>query len=646
MKKIIIVESPAKAKTIYSYLNKEFLVLSSKGHVRNLSLTGKEGLGIDIENDFKPSYKVINDKKKIVKELIQSSKGKEVFLATDPDREGEAIAWHLSKILNLDPTAKNRIIFREMTKNFIVNSVKNPQKINTMLVSSQETRRILDRIIGFKLSKLVKRLNSKSAGRVQSVALKLIVDLETNINNFIPEEYYLIKVIFENFQVDLLIDDSKKIKKEEADEILKKIKGKPFIVKNINKKIVNKKPSISFITSTLQQTAFNELNMNSAQTMIIAQRLYEGEIKIEGERIGLITYMRTDSTRMSLSFIETAQKFIKSNYGENYLGSYQQKKNINSQDAHEAIRPTNINKTPKSLKKYLKEDEYRLYSLIYYRTLSSLMKYAIFENTKVFFQSVDYTFILEGLVRKFDGYQKVLNIDNKDKILPNFSFKEVYYPKEFINKQCFTTPPTRFSEATLIKTLEKLNIGRPSTYSQIIKTLKDRFYVFLENKRFVPNKQGILTKNILENFFSDIINVKYTSQIEKQLDQIAIGKINQKTMLKNFYHDFKNLYDIADKKVIKTIPKITDKKCPLCNEFLSIKKGRYGEFLGCSGFPKCKYLTSFLEYDHNNNINKPKCSLCNDGFLSIKKGRYGEFLGCSGFPKCKHILNLKKYYKK
>ncbi|CAP18262.1 DNA topoisomerase I [Candidatus Phytoplasma mali] len=596
MKKLIIVESPAKAKTIYNYLNKEFLVLSSKGHVTNLSFTGKDGLGVDIENDFKPNYKVIADKKKIVQELIQSSKGKEVFLATDPDREGESIAWHLAKILNLDPTSKNRIIFREMTKNFIVDSVKNPQKINTMLVSSQETRRILDRIIGFKLSKLVKRFHSKSAGRVQSVALKLIVDLEINRNNFIPEEYYLIKVIFENFKVDLFINDSKKIKKEEVDEILKKIKGKSFMVKHIDKKTVYKNPSIAFITSTLQQTAFNELNMTSALTMMIAQRLYEGEIKIEGERTGLITYMRTDSTRMSLSFIENTQKFIKSNYGENYLGSYQQKKNVNSQDAHEAIRPTNINKTPESLKKYLKKDEYRIYSLIYYRTLSSLMKYAIFENTKVFFQSVDYTFILEGLVRKFDGYQKVLNIDNKDKILSNFSLKEVYYPKEFINEQCFTTPPTRFSEATLIKTLEKLNIGRPSTYSKIIKTLKDRFYVILENKRFVPNKQGILTKNILEKFFSDIINVKYTSQIEKQLDQIAIGKITQKNMLENFYCDFKNLYDIADKKITKIVPKITDQKCSLCNKFLSIKKGRYGEFLGCSGFPKCKNIVNLKKY--------------------------------------------------
>ncbi|WP_334330790.1 type I DNA topoisomerase [Candidatus Phytoplasma prunorum] len=645
MKKLIIVESPSKAKTIYNFLNKEFLVLSSKGHVRNLSLTGKDGLGIDIENNFKPNYKIINDKKKIVQELIQSSKGKEVFLATDPDREGESIAWHLSEILNLNPKSKNRIIFREMTQNFIINSVKNPQKIDIMLVSSQETRRILDRIIGFKLSKIVKRLHSKSAGRVQSVALKLIVDLENKINNFIPEEYYLIKVVFENFQADLLIDGSKKIKKEETHEILKKIKSKPFIVKNIEKKNVNKKPPISFITSTLQQTAFNEFNMNSSRTMIIAQRLYEGEINIDGERTGLITYMRTDSNRISLSFIETVQKFIKYHYGENYLGFYQQKKNVNSQDAHEAIRPTNINKTPESLKKYLKADEYRLYSLIYYRTLSSLMKSAIFENTKVFFQSVDYIFILEGLVRKFDGYQKVLNIDNKDKILPNFSLKEVYYPKEFINKQFFTTPPKRFSEATLIKTLEKLNIGRPSTYSQIIKTLKDRFYVILEDKRFVPNEQGILTKNILENFFSDIINVEYTSQMEKKLDQIAIGKINPKTMLENFYHYFKNLYDIADKKVIKIVPKITDKKCSLCNKFLLIKKGCYGEFLGCSGFPKCKYLTSFLEYEHHNNINDSKCSLCNK-FLLIKKGRYGEFLGCSGFPKCKNIVKLKKHDKK
>ncbi|MBS2126376.1 type I DNA topoisomerase ['Fragaria x ananassa' phyllody phytoplasma] len=649
--KVIIVESPAKIKTLSRFFDNKVEILSSKGHIRDLSLSGKDRLGIDIKNGFVPKYEIIKEKNAIVKTLIHKTKNKEVFLATDPDREGEAIAWHLSQVLNLDSKSKNRIIFREITKEVVLKACQNPRIIDEFLVFSQETRRMLDRIIGFKLSRLVRKLKSQSAGRVQSVALKLIVDLEEKIKSFIPEEYHLITAFFKGFQAEYQSYKNKKIKVLEALQIMENIKEKPFIVKKIQQKEIFKNPKKPLITSTLQQEAINTLNMTSNQTMRVAQKLYEG-IDICGESIGLITYMRTDSTRFSDLFVKNAQKLIKNDYGLEYLGVYQENKKSQSQDAHEAIRPTDLKKTPESLKFYLDKYEYKLYDLIYKISLSSLMKPAIFQKNQVFFHVDNYSFLTEGIIQIFDGYQKVCPYNMKDKIIPVFNLNDNYFPEEIQDACKFTNPPARFSEATLIKTLEKLNIGRPSTYSQIVFTLKKRLYVNLVEKRFQPTEQGILTIKNLNLFFQQIIDIKYTAQMEKELEQISSGKVDNKQLLKQFYQKFNNLYQIADQKITKPKPIEVDQKCNLCQAPLLIKKGRYGDFLGCSGFPGCKYafpLKNKLNLKLENiKIENPKtietdqkCNLCQAPLL-IKKGRYGDFLGCSGFPGCKNTAKIKQ----
>ncbi|AOF54814.1 DNA topoisomerase I [Maize bushy stunt phytoplasma] len=643
--KVIIVESPAKTKTLNRFLNDEFLILSSKGHIRDLSLKGKDRMGIDIEKGFIPKYSIIKEKDNIVETLIQKTKGKEVLLATDPDREGEAIAWHLSQILNLDPQKTNRIVFREITKEAVLKALQQPRKIDELLVFSQETRRMLDRIIGFKLSRLVRRLKSQSAGRVQSVALKLIVDLEEKIKAFVAEEYYIIIAFFKDFQAEYQNPYKGKTKAKEAFKIVQQITDKPFLVKELKQKKAKQSPKPPFITSTLQQEAINSLNMTSNQVMRIAQKLYEG-VDILGESIGLITYMRTDSQRLADSFVKDAQKLIKTQYGKEYLGTYKTNKKAQSQDAHEAIRPTDLSKTPESLAPHLDKYENKLYKLIYQRTLASLMTPAIFQKTQVFFEVANHLFLTEGLIKIFDGYQKILQDGTKDKIIPSFKLNETYLPQEIQNLQKFTNPPARFSESTLIKTLEKLNIGRPSTYSQIIFTLKKRIYVDLVEKRFVPTEQGILTSKNLELFFKQIIDVKYTAKMEENLDKISSGLVNNKELLQEFYDAFKQLYQIADQKLEKPKDIETDQKCNLCNAPLLIKKGRYGNFLGCSRFPECKNIVSLKEKSSSVETNPSmqtdqKCNLCNAPLL-IKKGRYGNFLGCSRFPECKNIVKIKK----
>ncbi|ABC65559.1 DNA topoisomerase [Aster yellows witches'-broom phytoplasma AYWB] len=643
--KVIIVESPTKTKTLSRFLNDDFLILSSKGHIRDLSLKGKDRMGIDIEKGFIPKYSIIKEKDNIVETLIQKTKGKEVLLATDPDREGEAIAWHLSQILNLDSQKTNRIVFREITKEAVLKALQQPRKINELLVFSQETRRMLDRIIGFKLSRLVRRLKSQSAGRVQSVALKLIVDLEEKIKAFVPEEYYIITAFFKDFQAEYQNPYKGKIKAQEAFTIVQQIKDKSFLVKELKQQETKKFPKPPFITSTLQQEAIKSLNMTSNQVMRVAQKLYEG-VDILGESKGLITYMRTDSQRLADIFVKDAQKLIKKQYGEEYLGTYKNSKTPQSQDAHEAIRPTDLSKTPESLAPHLDKYENKLYKLIYQRTLASLMTPAIFQKTQVFFEVANHLFLTESLIKTFDGYQKLLQDGDKDKIIPSFKSNETYLPQEIQNLQKFTNPPSRFSEATLIKTLEKLNIGRPSTYSQIIFTLKKRIYVDLVEKRFVPTEQGILTTKNLELFFKQIIDVKYTAKMEENLDKISSGLVNKKELLQEFYDAFKQLYQIADQKLEKTKDIETDQKCNLCNAPLLIKKGRYGNFLGCSRFPECKNIVSLKEKTSSLETNPDmktdqKCNLCNAPLL-IKKGRYGNFLGCSRFPECKNIVKIQK----
>ncbi|QTX03051.1 DNA topoisomerase I [Candidatus Phytoplasma luffae] len=590
---VIILESPAKAKTISRFLGKDVLVLYSKGHVRDLSLTGKDRLGIDILNNFEPNYQIIDKQKKTVDELIKKTKNKKVFLATDPDREGESIAWHLAQILKLDEKEKNRVSFNEITKDIVQKAFANPCVIKKDLVNSQETRRILDRIIGFRLSYLVRKIKSSSAGRVQSVALKLVVELEQERNNFVPEEYNLIKAHFENFKADLIITPKcYKIKKEEAEKIVKQIGIRPFVLKEIQNKKQQKKPPQPFITATLQQEAFKILSFSAKNTMSIAQKLYEG-IDLNGQRIGLITYMRTDSFRISVEFSEKVQKFIKERYGKEYLGILKTKKEINNiGDAHEAIRVTNITMIPEDLTQYLNKYELSLYKLIYERTLASFMSNAIVNKNQLFFEIDEFLFLAEGQEMIFEGYYKALNNSFKNNFLPNLKVNQEYIPNKIEIIPKTTTPPARFNEASLIKKLEILKIGRPSTYVSIIEILKKRFYIQIEDKQIIPTEIGTITKDFLDKFFSSLINVNYTAQMEKELDDISCGKINKLIILQNFYKLFQKLFQTAYETIQKNKPKITQQKCDLCGDFLVERRSKYGLFLGCNSFPKCKKVVS------------------------------------------------------
>lgn len=589
-KKLIIVESPAKSKTIASYVGKDVIVLSSKGHIRDLATSGKDGLGIDIENDFQPSYKVIPAKKTLVKELLAKAKNREVLIATDQDREGEAIGWHLAQILELDPNATNRIVFREITKQAITEALNNPRKIDQQLVNSQEARRILDRIIGFKLSKLLQsKIKSKSAGRVQSVALKLIVDLEKEIDAFIPETYYEIDAKFPHFKASYHIPSKKRLSKEEADLIVE-TSTNPFHVADINVKSTKRKSKPAFITSSLQQDSINNLSLSASRTMMVAQKLYEG-IKIGDEIVGLITYMRTDSNRLAEPFIKEANAYIEKEYGKKYLGQYKVSTKDNAQDAHEAVRPTSVFRTPEMMSSYLDKDELKLYRRIYERTLASLMSDAVFENTKVKLISNDNIYDLDGSVLKFDGHLKVYTeAKNADKLIPKLEINQKINASEVKSIEKVTMPPARYSEATLIKEMESLGIGRPSTYASTIQTIKHRDYVNLDQKRFIPTDQGKLTSKELDEFFHKIINVEYTSKMEQKLDAIAEAQESGVEIVSNFYHSFIPMVDYAQKHMKKIEPKMTDELCPKCGKPLVVRKSKYGEFVACSGFPKCRYI--------------------------------------------------------
>jgi DNA topoisomerase-1 len=588
--KLIIVESPSKSKTIQSYLGDGTTVLSSKGHIRDLAISGKDGLGIDIENDFQPSYVPIKGKKQMIKELKAAAKNKEVLIATDPDREGEAIGWHLAQVLGLDTNDQNRIVFREITKQAVTEALNHPRKIDQDLVNSQEARRILDRIIGFKLSKLLQsKIKSKSAGRVQSVALKLIVDLEKIIVAFVPEKYYELDAIFPHFKADYVIPANTRLSIEEATQI-KETSTNPFKVISVDVKDSIRKPKLPFITSTLQQDSINSLYMSASRTMRVAQQLYEG-IEIDGEMMGLITYMRTDSPRLAGPFVKEANEFIEEQFGKAYLGKYRVHKSDSAQDAHEAIRPTSLKNTPESIEAYLSKDEFKLYKRIYERTVASLMAPAVFESTKVSLDSQGNVYQLQGLTEKFDGHYRMLD-QQKPKVIKLASFEvgQIFNADEIEMIEKETTPPARYSEASIIKEMESLGIGRPSTYAQIIQTLKARDYVRLESKRFVPTKQGILTSEQLDLFFDKIINVEYTNRMEKALDDISESKKSGVKIVRDFYESFIPMIDNAQENMVKIQPRMTDEICPKCGKPLVVRTSRYGEFLACSGFPKCKYI--------------------------------------------------------
>ena len=642
MKNIIIVESPAKCKTISKYLGGDYTVVSSKGHIRDLATSGKYGLGIDIENDFKPSYEIIKGKKKDVKYLKDLiDKADHIYLATDPDREGETISWHLYDELKVPDEKYDRIVFNEITKDVVLKALKNPRRIDMNLVHSGEARRFLDRIIGFRLSKVMQsKTAGKSAGRVQSVALKLIVDREREILAFIPKEYWTIEADFKDFKANLETYKEKDIEipnEKEADKILDSLTN-TFTIKKVEEKEKKRSAKEVFKTSTLQQACSNKLGFAASKTMKIAQKLYEG-IELDDGFHGLITYMRTDSVRLSDEFTSASFAYINSKYGKDYVGYVKKgKKTENVQDAHEGIRPTNINYEPDKIKKYLAPDEYKLYRIIYYRALASLMADAKFNSTTVLLDNNNYGFKATGSVLTFDGYLKVYGDyeDQEDTILPDFkNYKSGIILSDTITKtQHFTKPPARFTESSLIKELESLGIGRPSTYATIISTIKDRGYVTLEDKKFVPTEVGFETTDKLQEFFSSIVNVKYTANMEKDLDEIAEGNEDYKKMLKDFYDNFAPLVDNAFKNMEKKKPEETGEKCPECGSPLVIRKGKYGQFTACSNYPTCKYIKK-----ENKQIEKEiicKCPKC-EGNIIVRKTKKGkEFYGCDNFPKCKY----------
>lgn len=641
MRNLVIVESPSKSKTIEKYLGKEYKVTSSKGHIRDLTTSGKYGLGVDLDNNYKPSYKVISGKGKLVKELKKEiSNSDYVILATDPDREGEAISWHLKDALELNDNY-GRVVFNEITESAIKEAFKHPREIDMDLVHSQEARRILDRIIGFRLSKLMQnKTEGKSAGRVQSVALKLIVDREREIEAFTSEEYFTIEADFDLFTATLNKYKDKKIEIKtnvEADEILSKLSN-AFTIENIDTKEKKKTSKLPFTTSTLTQMASVKLGFSASKTMRLAQGLYEGK-KIDNDLVGLISYMRTDSTRLSDVFVSEAKSFIKNNYGEKYVGKVKQSKSKdNIQDAHEGIRPTSLNRTPESVKMFLSTDEYKLYKLIYIRALSSLMADSKVMSTQVILDNNGYKFSANGSVETFDGYLKIYGEYEKseDKILPDFSTynSNIIVSKSIDKISHFTEPPARFTEDKLIKELESLGIGRPSTYVKIIEVLKLRKYISVVNKKFEPTKVGIQVTDKLQEFFSSIINVKYTSLVETDLDNIALGKLEWYQLIDKFYKDFEPLLKSAFDNMEKESPEETGEVCPECGKNLVYRYGKYGKFVACSGYPECKYVPK-VEREVTQVCKCPKC----DGDIIVRKTKRGkEFYGCSNYPKCKNAF--------
>ena len=637
-KNLVIVESPTKTKAIEKYLGSDYKVVSSKGHIRDLATSGKFGFGVDLENHFEPNYVAIKGKKKDITALKKDAeKAKMVYLATDPDREGEAISWHLKDALQLKDEEYERVVFNEITKNVVKDAFNHTRKIDDDLVHSQETRRILDRIIGFRLSKLMQsKTGGKSAGRVQSVALKLIVDREREIESFKEEEYWTVTAKFTDMEASLDTVDGKKADlktEEETDKVIDGLDSK-FVISNYETKSKKKASKYPFITSTMQQEAISKLGFSSKKTMQVAQKLYEG-IDIENDTIGLITYMRTDSVRLSDEFIKSSYAYIRDSYGEEYIGHVKKsKKRENVQDAHEAIRPSSINRTPDSIKKYLTKDEFKLYEMIYARALASLMADAKLNQTTITLDNNNTTFKTTGSVLIFEGYLKVYGKfeSSEDKVLPKLKVNDELIADEIVKDQHFTKPPARYTEAKLIKAMEELGIGRPSTYASTISTLTQRGYVKIIEKKLNPTEVGITTTDKLQEFFSDLINVKYTAKMEEDLDKVAEGKKIWYKILESFYKEFEPEVENAFDKMEKKEDEETGEVCPKCGKPMVIKNGRYGKFEACSGYPECKYIKPKEKAPQVEVCDCPKCG----GKIVERKTKRGKvFYGCSNFPKCK-----------
>ena len=646
---LVIVESPAKAKTIERYLGKKYKVKASMGHIRDLP---KSQMGVDTKNHFEPKYITIRGKGPVLKELkTAAKKAKKIFLAADPDREGEAIAWHLAHSLNIDVTSDCRVVFNEITKDAIKESFKHPRAINMDLVDAQQARRILDRLVGYNISPLLWKKVKKglSAGRVQSVAVRLVIEREKEIKAFIPEEYWTIKADFlkgkETFEAQFFGVGGKKqelTNEVEVKDILKKIEGASFTVQSVTKKERKRNPAPPFITSSLQQEAARKLNFRAKKTMMIAQQLYEGiDLGKEGT-VGLITYMRTDSTRISETAQNEAAEYIGQAYGKNFLSDEKrkEKKDANTQDAHEAIRPTSTLREPNTLKEYLSRDQLRLYKLIWERFVASQMAHAVMDTMSVDLGNADVIFRATGSKIKFPGFMKLYvegtddTVEEKDKMLPNLKEGDNVLSKDIEPKQHFTQPPPRYTEARLVRTLEELGIGRPSTYAPTLDTIQKRGYVSLDNKRFIPTELGDIVLELILEFFPEILDVEFTAKMENGLDEVEDGKVEWVDVIDQFYHDFAKRLEIAENEMreveIKDEPAGVD--CEECSNPMVFKMGRYGKFMACSNFPECRNTKPIVKEIG------VTCPNCNEGNIIERKSKKRRiFYGCDRYPKCEFL---------
>ncbi|MFA5126757.1 MAG: type I DNA topoisomerase [Patescibacteria group bacterium] len=660
MSDLIIVESPTKAKTISGFLGKGYKIESSYGHVRDLP---KSKLGVDVDNDFEPSYVVPTKAKKIVTKLKGlASKADHVYFATDEDREGEAISWHLQYLLKVPANKQKRIAFHEITKKAIVAALEHPRELDKNLVDAQQARRILDRLVGYKLSPLLwkKVARGLSAGRVQSAALRLIIDRENERNNFKIEEYWTVEGLVkkdesEAFAIAVWQKDGKTLDKfdldkAQAEQAVADIEPAQLVINSVEAKEMSKNAPAPFTTSTLQQEANRRFGYSAKQTMMLAQQLYEGIALGDTGHVGLITYMRTDSYNLSPEFISSANQYIKDVFGEKYTadgGRQFKKKTKLAQEAHEAIRPTDVSNTPEELKPYLDSKQHKIYSLIWQRAMASQMANAIIETTTVIVaaRQTPWTLKTTGSVIKFPGWQKVYATKSEEQILPPLAKDDVLQLQSLEAKQHFTTPPARYSEAGLVRAMEKLGIGRPSTYAPTIATLVERKYVNKVEKRLAPTEIGTIVNNLLVEHFPDIIDYNFTAEMENDLDKIASGKKTWQPIIKNFYMPFiKNVQakeqELDKKEITETA---TDQVCEKCGSPMIIKLGRFGRFLACSNYPDCKNTKPL---DENGDVQEPEktnevCPNCGSPMIS-KTGRFGRFLACSNYPDCKTTKKIEK----
>ena len=651
-KKLVIVESPSKAKTIGKYLGSTYKVVASVGHVRDLP---KSKLGVDIEEDFEPQYINIRGKGDVIKELKKESKNaSQIFLATDPDREGEAISWHLAYILGIPPEEVQRIEFNEITKDKIKDAISKPRGIDQGLVDAQQARRVLDRLVGYQISPLLWKKVQKglSAGRVQSVALKILCDREAEIKNFVPQEYWTVSALFKKdkeFTAKLIKKNGKKLtiaNKEENDQILKDLNNSEFTVAKVDKKKRSQKPYAPFTTSSLQQDASAKLGFNPRKTMMIAQQLYEG-INVKGHgTMGLVTYIRTDSVRISSEARANAKTFIINTMGKEYYNSnFYANKKKDIQDAHEAIRPTDIRLLPSDVESSLSSDQFKLYNLIWRRFIASQMAASVSDSVGADIKSGDYLFRATGSRIIFDGFRKIYQTgdEKKDMLLPDLQEEEKLIPKSIEGEQNYTLPPNRFTEAGLIKELEDKDIGRPSTYAPIVATLTDRKYVKRSKKTLIPTELGMTVTDLLKEYFKDILDVDFTANMEDQLDDVEMGSVQWKDVIRNFYKGFEKELEIANKEIEKIEQKVvlTDEVCEKCGRPMALKNGRFGEFLACTGYPECKNTKAIVK---KIDVKCPKCGI---GDIVARKSRRGKlFYGCSEYPECDQVFWYKPTNKK